>query len=73
MKFTGNQISLSSSEEGIKIRMSNDFEEHLIVLSNQEGLQLLSFLISSYGLGEVFFEEEGEDNLIPFPNPTVRH
>lgn len=70
MKFNGNHVSLSSHEEGITVRMKDKDNECVLFLTNQEGAQLMSFLLSAYGIGEVFYED-GDEEIVP--PVKVRH
>lgn len=58
MKFTGQQVSLTSSSDGVVIKMSNGTDTVELVLTTTESTQLMSFLMSIFGLVEVY-EEDG--------------
>ncbi len=61
MQFKGHQVSLSTSLDGITIRMSDDNNSVSLVLSETEGAQLMSYLMMTYGLTEVDIEVEEEE------------
>jgi len=58
MKFTGKQVTLTSLSDGVVIKMSNGTDTVELVLTTPESTQLMSFLMSIFGLVEVY-EEDG--------------
>ena len=57
MKFTGQQVTLKSSPDNIVITMRNKTDTVQLVLTEMEGAQLMSFLMTTYGLMEVTDED----------------
>lgn len=53
MKFTGQQVTLKSNPDHIVITMRNKTDTVQLVLTEMEGAQLMSFLMTTYGLMEV--------------------
>lgn len=57
MKFTGQQVTLKSNPDHIVITMRNKTDTVQLVLTEMEGAQLMSFLMTTYGLVEVTDED----------------
>lgn len=70
MKFKGQHVSLSSTPEGITIRMSDGNNSVSLFLNEMEGAQLMSYLMMTYGITEVEIDDvEGEEE--PEPQKVV--
>lgn len=61
LKFKGYQVSLSSSLDGITIRMDDGDTSVSLFLTEMEGAQLMSYLMMTYGLTEVDLEDAEEE------------
>jgi hypothetical protein len=63
MKFKGQHVALSSTPDGITMRLNDGTNSVSLFLNETEGAQLMSYLMMTYGLTEVEIEdaEEGEE------------
>lgn len=57
MKFTGQQVTLRATPDNLVITMRNKTDTVQLVLTEMEGAQLMSFLMTTYGLMEVTDED----------------
>ena len=71
MKFKGQHVSLSSTPQGITIRMSDGTNSVSLFLDEMEGAQLMSYLMMTYGITEVEIEEMEEVEEQPKPQKVV--
>jgi hypothetical protein len=62
MQFKGQHVSLSSSLEGITIKMKDGDTTVSLLLTEMEGAQLMSYLMATYGLTEIDIEESEEED-----------
>ena len=60
MKFVGTQVSMSSTQEGITIKMKDGDTVVSLFLEPMEGAQLMTYLLNVYGLAEVVLEDDEE-------------
>jgi hypothetical protein len=61
MKYKGQHVALSSTPEGITIRMNDGTTSVSLFLDETEGAQLMSYLMMTYGLTEVDLEDMEEE------------
>lgn len=60
MKFVGTQVSMSSTKEGITIKMKDGDTVVSLFLEPMEGAQLMTYLLNVYGLAEVVLGDDEE-------------
>jgi hypothetical protein len=60
MKFKGQHVALSSTPDGINIRMNDGTNSVSLFLTEMEGAQLMSYLMMTYGITEIEIEGEEE-------------
>ena len=60
MKFIGTQVSMSSTQEGITIKMKDGDTVVSLFLEPMEGAQLMTYLLNVYGLAEVVLGDDEE-------------
>lgn len=60
MKFVGTQVSMSSTQEGITIKMKDGDTVVSLFLEPMEGAQLMTYLLNVYGLAEVVLGDDEE-------------
>lgn len=58
MKFVGTQVSMSSTKEGITIKMKDGDTVVSLFLEPMEGAQLMTYLMNIFGLTEVVMAED---------------
>lgn len=60
MNFTGTQVAMSSSKEGVTIKMRDGENTVTLFLEPMEAAQLMTYLMNIFGLADMIEMEEDD-------------